>query len=146
MNALFRAMTVEDLPAVTAIEQACYSSPWTGEGIMRELAKENIIIARVAVCKEVVGYSISWKAADEMQLGKITTDARFRRQGIGRRLLDDVLRIAGDEGCTVVYLEVRRSNLAAIGLYKSCCFIESGVRKDYYSYPSEDALLFKKEL
>jgi ribosomal-protein-alanine N-acetyltransferase len=45
-----------------------------------------------------------------------------------------------------IYLEVRRSNQPARNLYEKWGFHQVGVRSGYYHNPSEDAILYKKNL
>jgi ribosomal-protein-alanine N-acetyltransferase len=70
----------------------------------------------------------------------------FRGKGIGRQLTEQLIKTAEEEGCAFVTLEVRVSNEAAIGLYRSLGFEAVGVRKSFYEKPTEDALLMTKYL
>lgn len=45
-----------------------------------------------------------------------------------------------------IYLEVRESNQSAIALYRKFSFQRFGIRKDYYSNPDEDAIIYRKDL
>jgi ribosomal-protein-alanine N-acetyltransferase len=70
----------------------------------------------------------------------LAVDPSFRRQGIARRLLDQVLGSApGSEW----FLEVRESNIAALNLYKELGFQLSGRREDYYRDPHEAAIVMR---
>ena len=70
---------------------------------------------------------------------------RYRRRGIGRRLLVRALEDAAGHGAVKVYLEVRRNNLAAQKLYEQFGFEVTGVRPRYYVDTQEDALLMTLE-
>ena len=73
-------------------------------------------------------------------------DPEHRREGIAARLIDGLLE--GLEGRKVreVYLEVRESNAAARTLYQGRGFTVAGMRRAYYRYPTEDALVLRLPL
>ena len=94
---------------------------------------------------EIAGYVIYSVVCDEAELLRIAVSDRCRRNGFGRRLMQEFLgSLEGKAGS--VYLEVRAGNEAAIGLYKGAGFEVAGVRKDYYRSPDEDAVLMKKTM
>ena len=70
-----------------------------------------------------------------------TVKKEYRRQGIARRMLSELMREGRDEGIGRFTLEVRASNEAAIALYRGLGFYQEGVRKNYYESPREDALI-----
>ena len=75
------------------------------------------------------------------ELGACYTVPEYRRQGIARRMLSELMREGRDEGIGRFTLEVRASNEAAIALYRGLGFYQEGVRKNYYESPREDALI-----
>lgn len=93
-----------------------------------------------ATPNQVVGF-LAWRrlAPGECELLQIETATPFRRQGVARRLLRELLK---QENATV-FLEARRSNTAALHLYESEGFTRVGVRRDYYSAPEEDAIVLQ---
>ena len=70
----------------------------------------------------------------------------MRRRGAAGRLIDAALVWARGAGIKAVYLEVRKSNEAAISLYNKNGFRQVGTRKSYYESPNEDALVMAVEL
>lgn len=80
---------------------------------------------------------------DDAELIRIAVDTTFRRQGIGEQLLSDLLQEVRKRDINDIFLEVRSSNEAAIGLYTKAGFINAGVRKGYYSNPTEDAIIMR---
>lgn len=77
-------------------------------------------------------------SVSEIEVLQLFTLPSFRRLGIARALLRDLLdRSAGAS----VFLEVRASNAPARQLYESEGFIPIGVRESYYSDPYEDAIV-----
>ena len=69
-----------------------------------------------------------------------------RRSGQARRLLQEWMALAADQGCTEMLLEVRSSHQAARALYKGMGFVEQGRRPGYYRQPIEDAILMRRDL
>jgi len=83
---------------------------------------------------------------DELQIDNIAVDRSFRGRGIAGDLLKFALRAAFDRGARTAVLEVRRSNLPAIRLYRSSGFVVAGARPAYYRNPDEDALIMSADL
>ncbi len=88
----------------------------------------------------LAGYAVArHTAADELEILNLAVDPLFRRRGVARCLVQQVL--ANFRGN--VYLEVRASNFAARKLYHSLGFEAIGVRNDYYDSPGESAIVMK---
>jgi len=68
---------------------------------------------------EPLGFALAWHAADEVHLLDLAVDESARRRGVGRELVEALLGYARETEARLVLLEVRRSNAAAIGLYRS---------------------------
>jgi ribosomal-protein-alanine N-acetyltransferase len=79
----------------------------------------------------------------ECELELVLVPAHARRQGIGGMLVQTVLAWARDQGATDIWLEMRESNMRAVGLYQRCGFTTVGRRPGYYVDPTEDALLMR---
>ena len=96
---------------------------------------------RVSVCgNRVVGFVVSRTVAEgETELLNLAVAPEFRRQGVGRKLMESLL--AGSRGVT--YLEVRESNLAARKFYNYLGFQEVSLRPGYYQSPPEAAIVMK---
>ena len=137
---LSRPMQPEDLSRVMEIENLSFSSPWSRPSFLQEL-NNPISRARVAESEgQVTGYLCCWYVADEVHTLNLAVHPDYRRLGIARRLMEEVLLKAGAEGIKTVNLEVRRGNLPAISLYRRLGFCRVGVRRRYYDN-GEDALL-----
>jgi ribosomal-protein-alanine N-acetyltransferase len=87
------------------------------------------------------GYLIFWVVLDEMHILNLAVHPDHRRRSMARRLLAEGLAQARILGAELAWLEVRPSNFAALGLYKSFGFKEVGRRPRYYDDTQEDALL-----
>ena len=86
-----------------------------------------------------MAFVVSWHVADELHVLNVATRSDRRRRGIGRALMHEVLGYARAHRVKHVLLEVRRSNRAAIALYRSVGFFAMGVRARYYP-DDEDAV------
>ena len=82
---------------------------------------------------------------DEAHITTFAVDPRWRRRGIGERLLLALLDLAMERRAREATLEVRLSNLAARRLYEKYGFRPVGLRPRYYSDDSEDALIMTTE-
>ena len=142
---ILRQMTEADIGAVSALEQQCFSIPWS-EGSLRFAVESPLHHAVVlTVSEEVAGFAICAALFEECEIMDIAVAENARRQGYGALLMDELLRFAADAGCTHALLEVRESNLPARALYRKKGFSVYGRRGNYYHRPTEDALLMRWE-
>ena len=143
----YRRMTGADLDAVVAIEETIYPHPWTRGNFSDSL--EAGYHCWIAECGgEMAGYSVVMIAAGEAHLLNLSVASRWQRRGIGREILNFVLRLARDSGAARILLEVRPSNGAARSLYAAAGFTDIATRRGYYpAYESrEDAIVLALEL
>ncbi|EYF00830.1 ribosomal protein S18-alanine N-acetyltransferase [Chondromyces apiculatus] len=89
---------------------------------------------------EALAFLIAWHVADEVHVLNVATAPAARRQGCARALMTEVLAYAREHQVRILLLEVRRSNVPAIGLYRGLGFHTLSVRKGYYSDNGEDAV------
>jgi len=142
MNFLIRKMIMSDLEQVVAIDQASFSLPWPARSFQFELTDNPASRCWVVELDgKIIAMIVGWLILDELHVATIATHPDFRRQGIGKKLLNHALKSAREEGVTRSFLEVRESNEAAINMYKSFGFVEDGRRKEYYKDNHEDAIL-----
>jgi ribosomal-protein-alanine N-acetyltransferase len=142
---LLRPFVIADLPAVLQIEQASFPSPWKEEFFLHELHHQYSRVLVAALEGQVVGYLCRWCIADEVQILNVAVHPCYRRRGIGKTLLRDVLTEARLDGVRSVSLEVRSSNTSAIALYEGLGFRQVTVRRRYYEN-GEDAYLMVCDL
>ncbi len=139
-----QTMTESDAGEIAEIERACFSQPWSEDGIKQELQND---AARFFTAKEggrVVGYIGMHVVLDECYIANIAVHPEKRHHGTGERLLIHAEKAAEEEGCAFISLEVRVSNAAAIRLYEKRGFQKMGERKNFYSAPTENALIMTK--
>ena len=141
-DCIVRRMTIADLDAVVAIEEATFPTPWSKESFRQEL--ERNVAARYLVAEKdgcVIGYGGAWVILDESHITNIAIAESQRGNGYGRTLTQALMQYLANLGAEYATLEVRKSNIRAQNLYKSLGFIQLGVRKRYYEDNNEDALL-----
>ncbi len=156
--AAIRPATASDLEEIARIESEQFSNPWTREYYAAELLNDrcHFLVALpppgVGHAPEnpigphagpIAGFLLFWRIGAELELHKIAVAAAWQRQGHASRLMDFFVRKARAWSCERAWLEVRANNLPAIRLYEKFCFRCVGRRRDYYSEPAEDALVFE---
>lgn len=141
-----RRMECKDAVCVAQIEKKSFSQPWPEAEFAKASAADNYIYLVAEHNDRIIGYAGCVFAADEADITNIAVDEAVKRMGIGRKLLECLTDQAHKAGLVKIFLEVRVSNLAAIGLYTSSGFERAGIRKNFYAKPVEDAIIMVKNL
>ncbi len=144
MEFRIRDAAASDLEALTALEQECFSLPWTREQLEGELPDEGHEFLVAEENAELLGYIGMMSVLDEGYISNVAVMPAARRRGIGRTLVREILARAETRGLSFVTLEVREHNDAAIALYAGEGFLPVGRRRGYYERPREDALLMTR--
>lgn len=139
---IVRVMSQSDVVEVLEIENETYDFPWSA-GIFRDCLLAGYTALVLDLDGEVVGYGVMSVAAGEAHLLNICVARSLRRQGIGNRLLREMLMCAQGFRAARVFLEVRPSNSPALELYFKNGFTTLGVRQRYYKAKegNEDAVV-----
>lgn len=147
MGLTFRLMVDEDLAGVMAVEEAGYSHPWSRR-IFQDCLGAGYHCWVLQVGTDLVGHGVMSLAAGECEILNLCVHPDWRGLHLGRRLLRRLLAIARQGGADTAFLEVRRSNRAAIALYQAEGFCETGLRRGYYPTMRgrEDAVLMAMPL
>jgi [ribosomal protein S18]-alanine N-acetyltransferase len=143
---IIRPLQPDDLGDVAAIEQEAMVHPWSAAQIEAEQVLAHSMGMAAFLDGRLVGYAMFRICRPECELLRLVVDEQWRRRGVGRTLLDYSLRGLMEQGCTTCFLEVRAANRAAIHVYRTTGFFQIGLRKKYYTQPSEDALQFRADL
>jgi ribosomal-protein-alanine N-acetyltransferase len=142
MTIAIEVMTEADLEAVLEIDVPAFREPRAvrENSLREELARSwaRLFVARVDGGR-AVGYLLYWHVVDEAHVINVAVAPQERRHGIGRALVAHLLGHASANGIVKLLLEVRASNIAAIGLYESAGFTKFNVRARYYA-DGEDAV------
>jgi ribosomal-protein-alanine N-acetyltransferase len=144
-------MTVDDIPEVMSLERIAFPNPWPREAFAQEIERHPLSHPTVARTTRVgtqgiAGYCVARTVFGRVHIRNIAVHPAHLGRGLGRYLLEQALLVGQRAGALKAVLEVRESNEAARQLYLSAGFHEVGRRKDYYSNPREDAILFEKGL
>lgn len=146
-NVITRTAQARDLTGIHAIERSVFADPWSLEGFREALHQPSAsVLVAVNPDDQVLGYAVAWCVSDEAEVANLAVAPESQGRHIGAALLDRVLQGAELVGSRSVFLEVRETNVAALGLYLSRGFTEVGRRHAYYRRPVEDALIMRKSL
>ncbi|MDF1653578.1 MAG: ribosomal protein S18-alanine N-acetyltransferase [Coxiellaceae bacterium] len=125
----------DDAAAMAAIANVAKHYPWSKQ-VFRDCMVAQYPGWVLCEDEQVRGFSIIKVVAEEAELLNLCVDPAVHRQGYGRRLLQYAIDEAQKHFAEHIYLEVRKSNKAAKGLYHHMGFSEVGIRKQYY--PTDD--------
>jgi ribosomal-protein-alanine N-acetyltransferase len=141
-----RRLELSDLDAIERIERASYPTPWSRSMFASELAKpSSLSFGAVDETGTLVGYLVLSRYVDAWHVMNVAVAPEKRRQGIASALLHRLLELTEDDALRGYTLEVRTSNLGAIGLYERFGFTRKGVRRGYYTDNREDALIMWRD-
>ena len=131
---------------VQNIENACFSVPWSQRSIESQIFTEGSVFACICNNDEIAGYICGQIVADECELYRIAVLTSHRKKGYADALMNYFLDECKKKAVNNIFLEVRSSNTPARTLYEKFSFQTIGIRKNYYSAPTEDAVIYKCEL
>ncbi len=141
---IIRKMEEQHLDSVVKIEENSFSHPWSKTSFEDELKKDRSRLFVALEHEKVIGYCVMDVVLDEGSLLDIAVDKSYRRKGVAKELFNELIKEAYEQKLSFITLEVRASNEGAIKLYKALGFAQVALRKNYYSKPSEDAVLMTK--
>lgn len=141
-----RFMEEKDCQEVADLEQQCFTVPWSFDSIKQSFANPNGYFFVAEREQKIVGYIGMMKAENEGDILNVAVSTQNRRQGIGTRLMEHLLYFAQEKGIETLFLEVRESNRGAIALYEQKGWKKIGVRKRYYTNPTEDGIVMTVDL
>lgn len=141
---LIRKMEAADVEAASRIEREAFSMPWSAKDFL-EMVEADYAYYYVAESEgEIAGCCGIRNMAGEGEITNVVVDARHRKKGIGKKMMEYMLERAAENGMGDCTLEVRVSNQPAIRLYESLGFKGEGIRPGFYEKPREDALIMWK--
>jgi [ribosomal protein S18]-alanine N-acetyltransferase len=158
-----RPATPADLPFISALERACpTAAQWTEhqyeqlfnadkEGperlvLVASSLSAGPLMGKAQEASSVAGFLVARHVSEEWELENVVVASAERRKGLGKRLLDALLRHAERTNSKSVLLEVRESNAPARSVYEKAGFRQTGRRKAYYMNPLEDAILYSRNV
>ena len=141
----------EDLQSILAIQNKAAGAARWQEGDYLRLASEPggmILVSELETMTppKVLGFAAFQRLIDEAELRNIVVDPEHRRQGVGKALIGEACKVLLQAGTKRLFLEVRKSNQAALGLYYLFGFTIASERREYYRDPLEDAYVLSLDL
>jgi ribosomal-protein-alanine N-acetyltransferase len=152
-----REFVAEDLDSVAMINRKCLPENYPS-GFFVEISDrfpKSFLVTELVKSKEIVGYimgrierglsNYGFRLTKKGHIVSVAVLHEHRKLGVGLELVSKSLKAMEDYGATEFVLEVRESNMPAIGLYKKLGFENSKMLKGYYS-DGEDAYLMSKRV
>ena len=136
--------TLDNLQDILKIEESVFAHPWSLDSLKNLLEDEKSVTFIAVDNNTICGYCGLNTILDEGYITNVAVLESYRRQGIGKLLVNALIDFANEKNLAFLTLEVRKSNTPAINLYKNNGFEEVGERKNYYTSPFENALLMTK--
>ena len=136
-----RKANEKDIPQIARLEEVSFSAPWSEKALSETMESEESVFLVATKDGEVAGYIGSYFCHPEGYITNVAVDPEERRQGIGRRLIEELIKRGEEKKLSFWTLEVRESNVPAISLYDSLGFEKVGRRPRFYSNPEEAAEL-----
>lgn len=145
MFPVIRTLRLDDIPVISEIEKQAFEFPWSRK-VIEECYRANYVSWVLEVEGNIIGYAWLQCKVTEAELLNIAVIPRYQGHGYGKMLLEHVLADLYQKNITMLFLEVRVGNLAAIKLYEKFGFHQIGVRPNYYPSAKgrEDALVYIK--
>lgn len=135
-------MTSESAKNAAELETLCFSAPWSYEMLCKEAFCEQGEFLCAFVNGEFAGYAGMLCVLDEGQICNVAVCPPFRRMGVGEALMTAQRSAGVSRALSVMMLEVRAGNTAAQKLYEKLGWEKVGVRRNFYSHPREDGVLY----
>ena len=128
--------TARDLDCVVAVMGSAFDErfgeAWTRSqcaGIL-PMPGVNLVLARIGD-GDAAGFSLFRTISCDAELLLLAVAPQYRRQGIGKVLLDQFIQEARESGSSKIHLEVRDGN-PAVSMYQAAGFCCVGRRRKYY--------------
>jgi ribosomal-protein-alanine N-acetyltransferase len=145
-NLSFQPLSFEWLFSLAEAEKEAYPEAWTVDELAREMANPRGSFILMFHNRELAGYAGFWDMVDEAHITRVTVLPPFRKQGLARPLMEQLIKEVADQGLSQIRLEVREHNYRAVLLYLMLGFRPVAYRMGYYRRTDENALEMVKVL
>lgn len=135
-------LSQKHLDDVYELEKICFSSPWSREDLEKQIDIDTSYFLVAEVDGKAVGYMGLQIFSGEGYVTNVAVLPEYRHQGIAAALIEKQLENPMD----FITLEVRQSNIPAINLYTKMGFESVGIRPNFYSNPTENAIIMTRNL
>lgn len=136
-----RWMIRRDMPSVLSIEDKSFEFPWSEEEFIRCLRQRDCIGMVAEIGDQIAGFMIYELHKSRIHLLSCAVHPDFKRQGVGRSMIDKLISKLAYQRRNRIALEVRETNLIAQLFFRSLGFKASSVLKSFYEDTTEDAYL-----
>lgn len=137
-------MCKEEAEQVARLEEANFSSPWSKDDFLEAIENPTRFYYVAKEEETVVGMCGMQVILDEGEISNVAVSEKHRRKQIAYQMLSYLLEEGKKQGVNAFTLEVRENNQAAIKLYEKLGFVAEGVRKNFYTKPTENAVIMWK--
>ena len=141
---LYRYAENKDVSDILSLDDENFSNNFDEKFYLEYIKNQRVIVAENQ--KNIVGYILFNQILDEAEIYKIVVSKNFRKKQIAFKIMEFLLNELKKNNVKKIFLEVRKSNIPAINLYKKCGFIEIREIVDYYTNPKEDGIMMLKEV
>ena len=143
-----KAFSESYIPEAAEIERLCFSEPWSEKALEYMCTSPNThaVVAVDRATGRLAAYGGAQYVLDEANIVNIATHPDYRRMGCASAIMHELEAFMLGKGVEFVYLEVRESNAGARALYEKEGFLPCGIIKNYYRFPTEDAVEMMKKL
>ena len=136
-------MRDEHISRIAELEKICFAEPWSENSLREELNNPDAYFLTALSDGEVLGYAGMHLSFGDGYVDNIAVFPEFRGKHVGEMLTSALAEKAAQEG-RFITLEVRESNVPAIRLYEKLGFVPAGKRKNFYTAPREDAVIYTR--
>ena len=143
-NICIKCCTKDDIDIVYEIDNtsSCYN--WTKSMFLKELENKNSSFRILFIDDKIIGYIVYHIVLDEAEILNIVINNEFKRQNLGKYLLEQTISEISKQNVKTIFLEVGEKNIPAINLYLKFGFKQYNKRNNYYKN-GENAILMKRE-
>ncbi len=133
-----------DIPMIANLEKSYPYEVYSESEISKMLDLDYYQILVAKKDEQIIGYICATIIFDECNILKIIVDEKYRRMGVGNKLMDALINRCLSKLVKSIYLEVRDDNTKAISFYEKNGFLFECIRRGYYN--GLDAKIFRKYL
>lgn len=140
MYGMLQRLGIQHHQACLDLDRRSLGGLWTSTQWSRELEDPQRPGLGIWRGEHLLAMACGWVILDELHITLIAVDPEQRRRGLGRQILQGLLKQSRGMGAAQATLEVSAANSAALGLYQSMGFETVGIRRGYYCN-GEDGLI-----
>jgi [ribosomal protein S18]-alanine N-acetyltransferase len=145
-NAVIAPVESEAVEDLLRIEKESFSNPWSRNHFISAIKSPQMDVLAYRLDDSVAGYIVLYRIKAVMVIANLAVSGEHRMEGIGSSLLKYGIQQGRENNCNYSVLDVRKSNKAAVSLYKKSGFSIIGSNKNYYLNPGEDSLVMGRPI